>query len=86
VGVPRRALKKLADLEDGTEASKTKKKKLYIKVAALRKQLGIKEPEKVDRSKGWTEDRKKEMRMAAIWTRWLSLWLAVAAAYWVCAC
>jgi len=67
----RRAEKRLAGLEDGSEASKSKKKKLHQKIAKLRKLCGIKKNEvtKVERTKGWTEEKKKEMRMQGVWTR-----------------
>jgi len=64
-----RAVKKLAEIEDGTDAAKTKKKRLGMKISKLRKQLGLKEAVKVERENGWTEDKKKEMRMAGNWTR-----------------
>ena len=67
----RRAEKKLAELEDGTEASKSKKKKLHQKIAKLRKLCGVTKEavQIVERSKGWTEEKKKEMRMRGEWTR-----------------
>ena len=61
-------MKRLEEVPDGVD-SKRLKKRLYQKAAKLRKALKIDEKIDLNRSQGWTEERKAEMREEGKWTR-----------------
>merc|ERR1719453_1817200 len=63
--------KRIEELDDNDPSTKRVKKRLYQKLAKLRKELkvDVEDAGKLKREKGWTEEKKAEMRASQKWTR-----------------